>query len=170
MSESNQIVKLEEGKLNRLYSLCLLAAAINQTCRSRNGIEYASGDGGSRDESLGKFERLLCKLAFVCDTMKSGGQTMTAMVCLKGKDGPEYLFASNQRNVSDLEKTKKDLLGLLMFVSENPDDLEEKALHKQVLWRILELNFHRLSQYMKMLSRELDVCVEDLQHTKKQQG
>ena len=95
---------------------------------------------------------------------------MTAMVCLKGKDGPDYLFTSNLRNESELEITKNDLIGLLKFVSLNSANLEEKALHKQVLWKILELNFDRLGQYLKILSRELADCVEELQHMKQQQG
>lgn len=166
---SRELVVYDEEKTAQISSLCLLSGALRETCKARNDIRYCSGDGGARDDSLGEVDKFLCKLASFCDTQK-GGSTMSALVCLRRADGPEYLFTSNCRNESELEQTKIKLTELLEYVFENPKDLEEKALRKQVLWRILEPSFNKVSFYIRALAQSVDECIVLVQSSKGPEG
>ena len=166
---SRELVVYDEKKTAQISSLCLLSGALRETCKAMNDIRYSSGDGGARDDSLSEVDKFLCKLASFCDTQK-GGNTMSAVVCLRGADGPEYLFTSNCRNESELEQIKSKLSELLEYVFENPKDLEEKALRKQVLWKILEPSFNKVSFYIRALAQSVDECIVLLQSSKGPEG
>ncbi|UKZ52914.1 hypothetical protein TrVGV298_006700 [Trichoderma virens] len=84
---------------------------------------------------------------------------MTALVCLKGTEGPEYIFTSNYRKETELKETKSFLSNLLIFIGTNPDKLGAKPLQKQVLWRSLEFNFDKLEFYLKALTNALENCI-----------
>ncbi|KAK2018752.1 hypothetical protein LZ32DRAFT_653523 [Colletotrichum eremochloae] len=133
----------------QLFYLSSLFGAVNESCRKMNNVTYSSGDSQG-DRVLSPLQAFLCKLAQVCDTEK-GGDTITALVALKTDNGPEYLFASNSRKEAELEITRKFLADLLDFVGRNPVGLAEKALKKQVLWRILEFDFPRVDFYVKQI-------------------
>lgn len=119
-------VRLDESKLEQLSYLCLLLVAVNKACIKREGSTYTSGSG-SKDRTLTEFQKFLTKLALICDTLKGEhGRTVTALVCLKGINGPEYIFTSNFRKLAELEETKLFLSNLLTFVGTNPDNLQPK--------------------------------------------
>jgi hypothetical protein len=152
-------VLLKEEKLLCLVSLCILLVAINEACKAKNHVTYSSGHT-DHDSRLTDYQNFLCKLAQICDIQK-GGDTVTALVALRGSQGPSYLFASNNRKEMELERAKKFLFDLLDTVGRNADNLNEKPLRKQVLWRILEFNFPRFSLYLKNLTSALADCIED---------
>ncbi|KAK2039681.1 hypothetical protein LZ31DRAFT_505792 [Colletotrichum somersetense] len=151
----------------QLFYLSSLFCAVNESCREMNNVTYSSGDY-SGDRVLSPFQKFLCKLAQVCDAEK-GGDTITALVALKAADGPEYHFASNGRKPSELDSTKNFLSGLLDYVGRNPEGLAEKPLRKQVLWRILEFNFHRVTFYLRSIAVSVGKCIASI-HSSATQG
>jgi hypothetical protein len=159
-STSRIAVRLNESKFEQLSYLCLLSVAVNKACMKREGTTYTSGSG-TKDKTLTEFQKFLTKLALICDTLKGEhGRTVTAVVCLKGINGPEYIFTSNFRKLSELEETKSFLSDLLTFVGTNPGKLQPKPLQKQVLWRSLEFNFNKVDFYLKSLVDVLDDCID----------
>jgi hypothetical protein len=134
--------------------------AVNKACMKRAGTTYISGSG-RKDKTLTEFQKFLTKLALICDTLKGEhGRTVTALVCLKGINGPEYILTSNFRKPEELKQTKLFLSELLTFVGVNPDKLQPKPLQKQVLWRSLVFNFDKVDFYLKTLIDALDDCID----------
>lgn len=159
-SASRVTVPLNQEMFEQFSYLCLLLVAINKACLKREGTTYTSGSG-SKVKTLTEFQKFLTKLALICDTLKGEhGRTVTALVCLKGINGPEYIFTSNFRKPAELEEIKLFLSNLLTFVETNPDKLKPKPLQKQVLWRSLEFNFDKVDCYLKSLIDALDDCIE----------
>ncbi|KAM3458995.1 hypothetical protein MY3296_000142 [Beauveria thailandica] len=146
-------------KERQLACLSLLYEAVNETCRAGTEAAYSSGVAG-QEESLSDTETFLCKLAQICDSQK-GGDTITALACLTGRDGLEYILCSNSRQDSELNECVRFLTKLLNHVMMNPDKLQAKALRKQVLWRILKFNIGRVSLYLKALFVMVDMCIND---------
>jgi hypothetical protein len=160
---SSSSLDTSDDQLIQLLYLGTLHAAINETCKERNNIKYASGTANPA-ASLPELEKFLCKLALICDTTK-GGTTVTSLVCLKGRKGPEYVLASNQRKEGELKDTVAFLSDLLDLVAEaekpaatSKKSLIPKPLQKQVLWRILEFNAPRIGIYLKDLVSALEGC------------
>ncbi|KZL80874.1 hypothetical protein CI238_01917 [Colletotrichum incanum] len=156
------------GKVVQLFYLCSLFAAVNESCKDMNNITYSSANSDN-DRAPTPFQVFLCKLAQICDTEK-GGDTITALVALRGANGPAYRFASNNRKKTELDDTKKFLSDLLDFVGKNPDGLAEKPLKKQVLWRILEFNFPRVDWYLKRVVISIGECIEKSLSAETQDG
>ncbi|KAM3511638.1 hypothetical protein MY11210_004722 [Beauveria gryllotalpidicola] len=146
-------------KERQLACLSLLYEAVNETCRAGAEAAYSSGVAG-QEESLSDTETFLCKLAQICDSQK-GGDTITALACLRGRDGLEYILCSNSRQDSELNECVRFLTKLLNYVMTNPDKLQAKALRKQVLWRILKFNIGRVSLYLKALFVMVERCIND---------
>ncbi|KGQ05513.1 hypothetical protein BBAD15_g9260 [Beauveria bassiana D1-5] len=146
-------------KERQLACLSLLYEAVNETCRAGAEATYSSGVAG-QEESLSDTETFLCKLAQICDSQK-GGDTITALACLTGRDGLEYIICSNSRQDSELNECVRFLTKLLNYVMTNPDELQAKALRKQVLWRILKFNIGRVSLYLKALFEMVQRCIND---------
>jgi pantothenate kinase len=114
-------------KTTQLVYLCSLFDAVNKNCKEMKNITYTSGESDTiNDRDLDDFQVFLCKLAQICDTI-------TGLVALKAANGPRYLFASNNRNEMQLQRTAKFLRDLLDYVGSNPDNLGDKPLQKQVL-------------------------------------
>ncbi|KAI5459692.1 hypothetical protein BGZ63DRAFT_425661 [Mariannaea sp. PMI_226] len=157
-STSRTPTTLGNEQQRQYQRLCILHRAVNEVCKTRSDVKYASGDSCS-DASLTDYQKFLCKLAQVCDSEKRGG-TVTALVVLKGTKGPEYLFVSNMRKRIELERTKTFLNQLLGYVGENPDKLGVKPLQKIVLGRILEFNCLRLSEYLNSVVSSLTNCIQ----------
>ncbi|KAJ3479056.1 hypothetical protein NLG97_g8415 [Lecanicillium saksenae] len=148
-----------EEKERQLACLSFLYEAINETCRAGAAVAHSS-DVAGQEENLSSTEILLCKLAHICDSRK-GGDTITALVCLKGHEGPEYIICSNNRCDSELNDCRDFLWNLLSFVMINPDRVAPKPLVKQVLWKVLEFNINRVGHYLKALAETLAFCIED---------
>ncbi|KAF1734912.1 hypothetical protein CRV24_003830 [Beauveria bassiana] len=146
-------------KERQLACLSLLYEAVNETCRAGAEAAYSSGVAG-QEESLSDTETFLCKLAQICDSQK-GGDTITALACLTGRDGLEYIICSNSRQDSELNECVRFLTKLLNYAMTNPDELQAKALRKQVLWRILKFNIGRVSHYLKALFEMVQRCIND---------
>lgn len=163
-SATRNIIPLNRDMLEQLSHLCVLLEAANNACMKRDGVKYAMGDSGG-GTSVTEFQKFLSKLALICDSER-GKATMTAMVCLKGTDGPEYVFASNSRKQMELEATKEFISTLLDYVSKNPETLQLKALQKRVLWRILEFGFGKLRYYLAKLDVALGHCINDCEQTR----
>ena len=145
-------------KETQLACLSFLYEAVNETCRA--GADVTHSSGFEYHENLSSTEIFLGKLAQICDS-KRGGETITAVVCLKGRDGPEYILGSNARQGSDSSNCVSYLTDLLNYVIMNPDALQDKALRKQVLWRILEFNIGRVGLYLKALFETLERCIDN---------
>lgn len=166
---SSGSLNADDEQLIQLLYLGTLHAAANKTCKDRNNIKYASGVA-NQAASLPEMEKFFCKLAQICDTRK-GGTTVTALVCLKGKKGPEYILAANKRKSGELKETTAFLSDLLEYVANPPKTSNSKnsdsknpntkPLQKQVLWRILEHNIPRLEIYLKDLNSALKECISD---------
>ncbi|KAJ4854619.1 uncharacterized protein T069G_10177 [Trichoderma breve] len=134
---------------------------MNSSSTSRITVRL-NESSGSKDKTLTEFQKFLTKLALICDTLKGEhGRTVTALVCLKGINGPEYIFTSNFRKLTELEETKLFLSSLLTFVGTNPDSLQPKPLQKQVLWRSLVFNFDKVDFYLTSLIDVLDDCIDN---------
>lgn len=159
-STSRIAVRLNESDLEQLSYLCLLSVAVNKACMKREGTTYMSGSG-NKNKPLTEFQKFLTKLAMICDTLKGEhGRTVTALACLKGINGPEYIITSNFRKLTEFEETKLFLSNLLTYVGTNPDKLQPKPLQKQILWRSLAFNFDKVDFYLRTLIDTLDLCID----------
>jgi hypothetical protein len=163
---SSSSLDTSDDQLIQLLYLGTLYAAINETCKERMNIKYASGTANPA-ASVPELEKFLCKLALICDTTK-GGTTVTSLVCLKGHKGPNYVLTSNQRKEGELKDTVAFLSDLLELVAKakkpeatSPKSLIPKPLQKQVLWRILEFNAPRIGIYLNDLVSALERCRSD---------
>lgn len=126
-------------------------------------MRYSSGSSCS-DASLTDYQKLLCKMAQILDSEK-GGDCATALVVLQGSHGPEYVFSSNSRNESELQRVKSFFSDLLKYVGEQPADVNIKAVQRQVFARILEFNFLRLEVYLDGLATALESCIHHCEHS-----
>ncbi|KAF5967430.1 hypothetical protein FCOIX_11951 [Fusarium coicis] len=159
-SSNNQASKALNSEQQRQYQcLCILVQAVNETCKHRSDIRYSSGKSRSY-ALLTEFQKLSCKIAQILDNEK-GGDSVTALIVAKGLCGPDYLFASNFKKTSELERAKSFLSDLLEHVGSNPDELTPKALQKQVFDRILEFNFLRFDAYLNGLGTALQSCIDN---------
>lgn len=148
----------EPDRIIQLVYLCAVHTAVNQSCKALNDIAYTSGDPVN-ERHINRLQIFLCKLAQICD-IKKGGDTITALVALKGADGPEYLFASNNRKSSELNDTRKFLSELLEYVGENAERLGDKAVLKQILWKALEFGFPKVEYYIKRVEALTKECID----------
>ena len=140
----------------QLILLCCLLLSVDKSCKALHNVKYVSSNT-TRGRRLHPFQIFLNKLALICDQQR-GGNTITALVALKGSNGPAYHFASNNRQEEELKETKTFLTKLLGFVGTNPDRLAEKPLQKQVLWRILEFNYQRVDHYVRSVVNTSSEC------------
>lgn len=154
---------LNEEHRKQYRCLCILLQAINETCKQRADIRYSSGSSCS-DASLTDYQKLLCKITQILDSEK-GGNCATALVVLQGSLGPEYVFSSNFRNESELQRVKSFLSDLLEYVGEQPADFNPKAVQRQVFVRILEFNFLRLEVYLDGLTTALESCIHQCERS-----
>ncbi|KAF5677153.1 hypothetical protein FDENT_9276 [Fusarium denticulatum] len=163
-SSNNQASEALNSKQQRQYQcLCILLQAVNETCKHRSDIRYSSGKSHS-DARLTDYEKLICKMAQILDNEK-GGDSVTALIVAKGLRGPDYVFASNLKKASELDRAKLFLSDLLEYVGSNPDGLTPKGLQKQVFDRILEFNFLRFDVYLNGLGAALQSCIDNCERS-----
>lgn len=163
-SSANQTSEALNSKQQRQYQcLCILLQAVNETCKHRSDIRYSSGKSQS-DALLTDYQKFICKMAQILDNEK-GGDSATALIVAKGLRGPDYVFASNSRKASELERAKSFLSDLLGYVGSNPDELTPKGLQKQVFDRILEFNFLRFDAYLNGLGTALQFCIDNCERS-----
>lgn len=147
-----------QSKARQLNYLCLIQAAAKQCWLAQADVDSTPRENNT-EQSLNQLQRYLSKLAQVSQA-KKGGDTITALVCLNnGLGGFEFLFASNARQLPDMEETKRFLEDLLAYAATNPERFQQKALQKQVLWRIIEFNFNKIECYLNALHKSLDYCI-----------
>ncbi|KAJ9422659.1 hypothetical protein QL093DRAFT_2564309 [Fusarium oxysporum] len=149
-----------------------MSSSVNQTSEALNSkqqrqyqsdIRYSSGKSQS-DALLTDYQKFICKMAQILDNEK-GGDSATALIVAKGLRGPDYVFASNSRKASELERAKSFLSDLLGYVGSNPDGLTPKGLQKQVFNRILEFNFLRFDAYLNGLGTALQFCIDNCERS-----
>ncbi|KAL5585528.1 hypothetical protein FOVSG1_014917 [Fusarium oxysporum f. sp. vasinfectum] len=163
-SSVNQASEALNSKQQRQYQcLCILLQAVNETCKHMSDIRYSSGKSRS-DALLTDYQKFICKMAQILDNEK-GGDSATALIVAKGLRGPDYVFASNSRKASELERAKSFLSDLLGYVGSNPDELTPKGLQKQVFDRILEFNFLRFDAYLNGLGTALQSCIDNCERS-----
>lgn len=165
---SDSVTDISREKLTQLAYLCVLLGAINETCKSMENRTYSSGNQNC-DTSLTEFQIFLNLLAQILDTQK-GNTTITALACLIGLNGTEFVFCSNFRKETELEHTKAFLSRMLDFVSTNPEKLATMALRKKVLWIILEYNSKRVTYYLNSLSSAVEECILNYQEREELEG
>ncbi|KAF0318587.1 hypothetical protein GQ607_014138 [Colletotrichum asianum] len=144
------------------YESVVLEYALQQACRRGrqvfNEVQAVENDPLATDVQI--FHCFVEKLAQVCDNER-GGKMVTAFSVLKGPDGPEFVFGSNERNEDELTEVQEFAESLLTMVGSNPAGLATKPLAKQVLWKILHFNLPRVQEYLGKLVRYLDECIAD---------
>ncbi|KAI8221939.1 hypothetical protein K4K54_007297, partial [Colletotrichum sp. SAR 10_86] len=144
------------------YESVVLEYALQQACRRGrqvfNEVQAVENDPLATDVQI--FHCFVEKLAQVCDNER-GGKMVTAFSVLKGPDGPEFVFGSNERNEDELMEVQEFAESLLTMVGSNPAGLATKPLAKQVLWKILHFNLPRVQEYLGKLVRYLDECIAD---------
>jgi hypothetical protein len=146
------------SKAIQLNGLASLHVAVNDTIKEMRGIKYISTDT-SNEIRLSTFEIFLTKLAFICNNER-GGDSITALVCVKAAEGPGYHFTCNNRSIQDLQDTRDFLYDLLDYVGRNPDHYKIPPLQKQVLWRILEFNHPKVEYYLKRIVNYTTECID----------
>ncbi|KAI1025261.1 hypothetical protein LB504_009987 [Fusarium proliferatum] len=114
---------------------------------------------------LKAFQFYVNKLAQVCDNER-GGNTISALAILQGSLGPHYVFGSNCKDARGLKTTKSFVQALLDLAGKNPENLNNGALVKRVLWLILAFNLPRLAEYLKHLSEAVQECLESCKRKK----
>ncbi|KAG4257555.1 hypothetical protein FPRO03_13861 [Fusarium proliferatum] len=114
---------------------------------------------------LKAFQFYVNKLAQVCDNER-GGNTISALAILQGSLGPHYVFGSNRKDARGLKTTKSFVQVLLDLVGKNPENLQNGALVKRVLWLILAFNLPRLAEYLTHLSAAVQECLESCKRKK----
>jgi hypothetical protein len=161
-----------EMKTSQLSCLFALQDAANKTWKDVAGSTpnaYRS-DG---DQSLTPFQKYLCKLAEVAQTEK-GGETISALVCLRHPDeeggGAKFLLTSNHRRDDRLAKTTEFLHGLLEYAARNPDNLNQKPLQKQILFRVIEFDIGKFRCYLQLLLVALDGCIRECEYDTRSTG
>lgn len=165
-SPISQIESLNPEKVKELACLNILLSAATDACKERTQSRYSSG---ATDDSLSPTEVFLSKLAQVCDNQRQG-TTATSLVCLDGQHGREYILASNLRNSTQLEQTRGFLSELLRCTVKSSLSLARKALHREVLRRILSFNALRLVSYLEVLVKELRNCLAEFEASINQIG
>ncbi|KAJ3963133.1 hypothetical protein N0V92_000115 [Colletotrichum tropicale] len=144
------------------YESVVLEYALQQACRRGrqvfNEVQAVENDPLATDVQI--FHCFVEKLAQVCDNER-GGKMVTAFSVLKGPDGPEFVFGSNERNEDELAEVQEFAESLLTMVGSNPDGLATKALAKRVLWKILHFNLPRVQEYLGKLVFYLNECIAD---------
>lgn len=143
-------------KQKQLACLGILLSAATDACKEKSQSRYSSGAGG--DSTLSPTQIFLCKLAQVCDSQRRG-KTATALVCLDGKQGREYIIASNLRNFNQLQQTREFLSELLRSTVRDSKLMAKKTLQRDVLRRIIAFNALRLVAYLGVLVKELEKCL-----------
>lgn len=163
MAEKTVAEALKPSTKQLLYEPIVLEHALKQACRSQRDV-FAEPSTievepltASNTQALHSF---VDKLSQVCDNQR-GGATVTSFAILKGANGPEYVFGSNQRTEAELREVREFIEDLLLFVGSNPEKLKPKPLTKKVLWKILLFNQPRLQFYLQKLVRNLDKCIKD---------
>ncbi|SCV61370.1 uncharacterized protein FFFS_15939 [Fusarium fujikuroi] len=114
---------------------------------------------------LKAFQFYVNKLAQVCDNER-GGNIISALAILQGSLGPHYVFGSNRKDARGLKTTKSFVKVLLDLVGKNPENLQNGALVKRVLWLILAFNLPRLAEYLTHLSAAVQECLESCKRKK----
>ncbi|EQB44671.1 hypothetical protein CGLO_16557 [Colletotrichum gloeosporioides Cg-14] len=144
------------------YEAVVLEYALQKACRRGrqvfNETQAVENDPLATDVQV--FHCFVEKLAQVCDNER-GGKMVTAFSVLKGLDGPQFVFASNDRNEDELMEVIEFVESLLTLVGSNPAGLAAKPLAKRVLWKILHFNLHRVQEYLGQLAKYLDACIVD---------
>ncbi|KAH0438542.1 hypothetical protein CcaCcLH18_03249 [Colletotrichum camelliae] len=144
------------------YESVVLEYALQKACRRGrqvfNEIQAVENDPLATDVQI--FHCFVEKLAQVCDNER-GGKMVTAFSVLKGLDGPEFVFGSNERNEDELTDVQEFAESLLTMVGSNPAGLAAKPLAKRVLWKILHFNLPRVQEYLGKLVKYLDDCIAD---------
>ena len=170
-SSEKELLKAWSELSRGFYEAAILESSLTASLRAKK-IAFQSPGPNDNDPLLTAEQRFQCfvrKLAQVCDSRR-GGSTVTSFVVLKGLEGPQYLFASNQRDEVELAQVASFITDLLELVNSYPVNLKHKPLIKQVLWKILLFNLPRVGAYIKKLSEALEDCLEDERRNPRQEG
>lgn len=157
-----------DNKEKQLACLGILLSAATDAYKEKTQSRYSSGAVGNfRPSSIQTF---LSKLAQVCDSQRRG-KTATALVCLDGQYGREYILASNLRNFNQLQQTREFLSELLQTTAKDTRDLVKKqTLQRGVLRRIVSFNAPRLVAYLQVLVAELRKCLTEFKDSPSEMG
>ncbi|KAF6814674.1 hypothetical protein CSOJ01_03897 [Colletotrichum sojae] len=154
--------------MNRFYESLVLLTSLREV-HHRNGQTRAPSDAERPEPSENPsrtFECFVNKLAQVCDSRR-GGDTVTSLAILRHPDRLQYVFASNQRNAKDIEKTSEFVYSLLYYVGsrgpqpESPGGDESSTIFRHLLRNILNFNSKRIRCYAKGLAKHLGNCIAD---------
>lgn len=145
-----------DDKEKQLACLGILLSAATDAYKERTQSRYSSGKVGNFHPS--SIQTFLSKLAQVCDSQRRG-KTATALVCLDGQYGREYILASNLRNINQMQQTREFLSELLQSTAKDSQFLAKKTLQRGVLRRIIAFNTPRLVAYLQVLVAELGNCL-----------
>lgn len=163
---TSDIIPLPPALKKRFYEPVIVLNCVSRSCVEGNSVETATHEA-TNPSSLGQtYFCFVDKLAQICD-MERGGDTVTAFGVLQ-LGTVRYWFASNRRNVVELEAVREyiaGILGMLSFASgvevklaiANP----HRQLYSDIIQRIIRFNRPRIERYAEVLFTELEVCAEE---------
>src|SRR4051794_27485142 len=103
----------QQTRIRNFFPPLILLESIHESCNQRTELKAAEAPPNPNQESEGRFRTFVNKLAHICD-YRPKGDTVTALAVLVDDNGRVlYLFASNRRTRSNLNKTKQDLTAVL---------------------------------------------------------
>ncbi|KAF4445849.1 hypothetical protein F53441_10495 [Fusarium austroafricanum] len=159
------IGKTDMGKiidgLQLLYEPIILEHALQKI----GGLQICSLENQTLDNydaampDFEAFQFFTNKMAQVCDNER-GGNSVSALAILQGELGPNYVFGSNYKDENEVESTQDFVRTLLDLVGLNPDSLGTSALQKKVLALMLSFNMPRLGEYLLLLKRSVNSCLD----------
>ncbi|KAL0935673.1 uncharacterized protein CTRU02_210264 [Colletotrichum truncatum] len=145
-----------------LYEPIVLEQALQEVPRRRGNVapEELEDEYTTLTSNEQAFRCLLNRVAEVCEN-RDGGETDTSITVFETDEGPLFMFGSKQRSADDLKETEDFIKDLLNIAANTPGIINQKAVTREILRRVLRFNTTRLKRYLKRLGFYLNECVED---------
>ena len=147
-------VPLKPKIQRRLYEHIVFLSCLNPLLSIRGTDTEPPSAPAGRGNPEDVFRRFVNSVALLCDTEK-GGNTVTAVTVLA--DPPTYLFSSNKRSDSEMDKLKTFLETVLRGVdSSGPSPDSSVVLRKAVVHCKPRVQF-----YIQRLQANIISCLEE---------
>ncbi|EEY21221.1 conserved hypothetical protein [Verticillium alfalfae VaMs.102] len=157
----DRTVAVKPNRQRLFYQPIVLEYALTMACQRRSpGYDtYSDNRQGPSSSPEQAFHCFVCKLAQVTDNQR-GGPTITAFAVLRGVDGPEYVFGSNQRTQEQVVEARGFVLSLLQFLGSQ-SGMNRRAGKRALFQRIIRFNAPRIDMYLDKLADILGGCLSD---------
>jgi hypothetical protein len=163
----SDIVPLSASIRKRFYEPVIILNCVSRSCVEGRRVETVAYETAPPKSLEQTYSCFVDKLGQICDTQQ-GGATVTSFGIL-WLGTVRYWFASNQRNATQLDEVKDYLTRIFSTLHgavnrdvsraiKNP----QHPLYSVILQSIIRFNRPRMERYIERLSRELEVCVEEI--------